>query len=112
MRAAQVSQTGIGVSAPVPVDFVQVPTNISLFTNVIGMATYSIQHTYDDVFKTDINGNPLYNPLTGNWMDNTDMSNITGNGEGRFDKPVSAFRIRQLNGNGTVQLLIRQGIGQ
>lgn len=112
MRRATVSQTGPGQSAPLPVDFVQVPTDISLSTVVTGPAQYSIQHTFDDVYRIDINGNPLYNPATGNWYDNTDMSNIGGNAEGVFLKPATAFRISQLNGVGTVQLVVLQGLGQ
>lgn len=113
MRVATVEQTGIGQSNPCPVDFVQVPTNLSLFAkNTSGYAAYTIQYTEDDIYEIDFNGNPLYDPNTGTWFDVPELVNKSGPNSAGFNRPATAFRINNLNGDGTTELQIRQGLGQ
>jgi hypothetical protein len=106
MRRALVSQTGVGASAPIPVDFTGNPNGVSLSIIKTGTVTYTIQHTFDDIFS------PTYNPSTGNWFDhdNAVLVNATANANDNVFFPITAVRINQTAGSGTTNLTVLEGL--
>jgi long-subunit fatty acid transport protein len=107
MRPVTVTQTGVGTSALIPWDYIQTPFNASISTVVTGTATYTIQHTFDDIFAS------TYNPATGTWFDH-DVANMvaaTTNQDSNYSAPIRASRINLTSGTGSVALTGLQGIG-
>jgi hypothetical protein len=103
MRPTQVTVTNVGVSQPVPMDQNLTPFNVGLgavITN--GTPTYTVQHTFDNVFDS------AYNPATGNWFNQPDMTAQITNADGNYAFPVSAIRLNVTAGTGTVALRIMQ----
>lgn len=106
MRPCTTTTSGVSTSSPIPLDIVQVPFNVSLSTIVTGAVVYTIQHTFDDIYASG------YNPASGVWYnhDNSVFVNATANGNDNFSAPVTACRINQTAGAGSVQLKAIQGI--
>lgn len=104
MRPRIITQTGVGTSAPFPVDWRQQNFQVSLMCEVIGTATYSIQHTLDNI----IDGKNTNTPL---WLDKSDLSGKTANAEGSYLAPIAAFRINVTSGTGTVKVRFLQQSG-
>lgn len=107
MRSASVTSTGVSTSGVIPLDYIQTPFGVSLSTVVNGSATYTIQHTFDDVLA------PGFNPATANWYphDNAVFVAATANANDNFAFPVRGVRINQTVGAGSVTLTATQGIG-
>jgi hypothetical protein len=82
------------------------PFNVGLGAVITsGTPTYTVQHTFDNVFATN------YNPATGNWFNQPDMTAQTTNVDGNYAFPVSAIRLNVTavtNPTDTVQLSILQ----
>lgn len=105
MRPITKSVTGVGVSAPIPLDQYISPFNIGFGVKVSGTVTYTVQHTFDDVFAAG------YTPASGTWYDHPDVSGETANADGNYAFPVSAIRLSVSAGSGTATLTaIQAGI--
>lgn len=98
MRPITVSVTGAGVSNPLPQDHYISPFNIGFGVTVSGTVTYSVQHTFDDVFAAG------YNPATGTWFNHPDATGLTANVDGNYAFPVTAIRLSVGAGTGTATL--------
>jgi hypothetical protein len=98
MRPVNVSVTGVGVSNPIPQDINVTPFNIGFGVVVTGTVTYSIQHTFDNVYSTG------YNPATGNWFTHPDVVSQTVNSDGNYAFPITAMRLNVTAGTGTANL--------
>ena len=104
MRPVRVTQTGVGVSVPIPIDQYQGPTNIGLGVVINGAATVTIEHTFDDVFD------PAFNPATATWFPHPTLVNIVANTDSNYAAPPVACRINQTVGAGSSTLnLIQAG---
>lgn len=106
MRPVTVTQTGVGNSPVIALDYNAKPFNVSLSTIVTGTVVYTIQHTFDDIYAAG------YNPASGNWFDhdNADLVNATANANDNYMAPVRGSRIHQTSGAGSVQLTAIQGL--
>lgn len=110
MRPATITSSdasGGTVYSPLLVwDSIQSPFNTSLWTKVTGTATYTIEHTPDDVFASN------FNPATATWYNHDDaiMVNATANQKSNLMFPARASRISQTAGSGSVQLTGIQGV--
>ena len=108
MRPQVVTQTGVGISDPIIVNYRQNNFKIGLATNVDGTATYTIQHTLDDPAnfssQTDYNTN-------GNWFNNdvADLVGATANQDGNIFFPIRAIRVNVTAGTGSVEFTVLQG---
>lgn len=83
------------------------PFNIGIGTSVSGTATYSVQHTFSDVWNTD--------PTTWVWADNSGISAKTQADNlvsGNYAYSVSGIRINLTSGTGTVTCWLRQAGSQ
>lgn len=101
MRPIRVSQTGVGTSALIPMDYTQAPFSVGVGTVLAsGTATWSVQHTFDDIQDSTV---------TPVWFDNTGISGVTANKDGNYAFPVRAIRLNVTVGTGTVYMILIQG---
>lgn len=78
---------------PVIVDTAVSPVNVSIGVIVSGEATYSIQHTFDDV------------ELVGDgatWFTHPTLNNVTSSASGNYAYPIYALRVYFVSGSGEV----------
>lgn len=89
MRRQDVTVSSATSSSPIPVD-----TRAQVFNIGIGcvispgaVLTYTVQHTYDDVYAAG------YNPASGTWFDHAVLVSKTGNAESDYISPITAVRL-------------------
>jgi hypothetical protein len=75
------------------------PFNVGLGVVVTGTVTYSIQHTFDDVF------NPTVTPT---WFNHPSLASLTVNTDGNYAFPVRAIKVLVTAGSGTATATIIQ----
>ena len=101
MRPQVIKKTGTGTSAWIPLDYKQNPFNVSLGCVVNGTITYSIEHTFDDIFDATIT------PVA---FTHSVLVAQTANKDGNYASPVRAVRINNTAGTGDTTLTILQGL--
>lgn len=102
MRPITVSQTGVGPSVPIVLDYLVAPFQVSIGCKVTGTATFTVEHTYDDPFASG------FSPLSATWFPNATLTAKTANAEGSYTLPVRAIRLSITSGTGTVAATIVQ----
>lgn len=106
MRPVRISTSdasgGAVASSPVPLDLYLTPFNVSLEALVTGTANYDVQFTEDDVFAAG------YVPASGHWTSLAGITGATTSQQTTLVSPVTAVRILQNSGNGSVALRILQ----
>lgn len=80
-------------SSPFLVDTTLTPAALSIGVVVAGAATYSIQHTYDELDAVGVEAT---------WFNHPALSNITSSAAGNYAYPVYAVRLYFISGSGTV----------
>ena len=107
MRPVTITKTGAGVTAPVPMNQYTSPFNVGFGCDVTGSATYTVQHTFDNVFASD------FDPSTAKWYNHASVSGVATDQDGNYAFPVSAIRLNLAGGStGSVTMIILQaGIG-
>ena len=104
MRAVRVTTSGVSVSPPIPIDQYLNPTNIGLAVVINGAVTYTVEHTFDDVYATD------FDPLTATWFPHPTLQGQSANMDGNFAFPPTGVRLNQTAGAGSAILnLIQAG---
>lgn len=103
MRPQEITQTGTGATAWIPVNYRQSPFNIGFGAVIIsGTATYTVQHTFDDVYD------PNVTPVA---FDNSNATAQTANKDSNYMFPVRAIRLNVTAGaSPVVKLTILQGV--
>ena len=102
-RIATISQTGVGSSTGYGPDRHRDPFNIGFGAVVDGTATYTIEHTFDEVMFP---GSPA--PVV---FPHETLVDQTVNMDGNYAFPVAAIRVTITVGTGTVTVnLIQAGI--
>jgi len=101
MRPQIFSQTGVGTSAWIPLDYKQSPFNIGLAVVVNGTITYDIEHTFDDVFDSTV---------TPTAFKHSTLVSQTANKDGNYAFPIRAIRLNNTAGTGDTTLTILQGL--
>lgn len=90
-------------STPVcPLDLYISPFNVTLQTIVTGAVTYTTEYTKDDVWAT------TFNPATAQWTAITGMTASAASAEETLISPVTALRMRQTAGAGSIVLRVLQ----
>jgi len=103
MRRITETVTGVGISPVLPLDFRAQIFNVGFGCVITGTATYSVQHTFDDI----------YNPaITPTWFNNATVSAVSTNQDGNYAFPVSAIRLNVTASTGSVTINILQTSGQ
>ncbi len=101
MRPVKVTQSGVGTSAIIPLDYTQAPFNVGIGTVLSsGSATWSVQHTFDDVQDSTV---------TPVWFNNSGINAVTANTDGNYAFPIRAIRLNVTLGTGTVYMIAIQG---
>lgn len=96
MRRIFATVTGINVSKPLITDHYISPFNIGFGVVVTGTVTYSVQHTFDDVFS------PTYVPASGNWFNHPTVVAVSTTQDGNYAFPVTAVRLNITAGTGSI----------
>lgn len=86
MRPQVITQAGsTGATAWIPVDYKQSPFNIGLAVTIgAGVLTYSVEHTFDDVYD------PAVTPVA---FTHATLVSQTTNKDGNYAFPVRAIRL-------------------
>lgn len=87
MRPVRVTLVALGASAPIPLDHYRSPFSVSVNVLVSGTLTYSVEHTYDDVFS------PGFNIASAQWLSPTALASKGVSAEGSYTAPVVAIRL-------------------
>lgn len=103
MRPITVSVTGVGSSVVVPLDYRVSPTNVAIGCVVSGTATYTVEHTFDDVFS------PSFVPASATWLPNSGLTAKTASTDGNYVLPPRGVRVTIASGTGTVTMTVIQG---
>jgi hypothetical protein len=103
MRRVVQTVTGVGTSSIVPVDPRSTSFGIGFGCEVTGTATFSVQHTFDDIF------NPAITPV---WFNHEFVNAQTANVDGNYAFPIAAFRLNVTAGTGTVTMVALFNAGQ
>jgi len=101
MRPQVMKKSGTGTSAWIPLDYKQNPFNVGLGCVVNGTITYTIEHTFDDVFDSTITPVAFAHSV---------LAAQTANKDGNYAFPVRAVRINNTAGTGDTTLTILQGL--
>jgi hypothetical protein len=102
MRSS-VTLSSATTSAPIPVSR---HSNMDIGFGVVisggGSATYTVQHTFDNVFDSSV---------TPTWFDHVSVSGETTNMDGNYAAAIAAIRLNvTVYGSGTVTLTVLQGV--
>lgn len=102
MRPKKITVTGVASSAWIPMDIKQAPFNVSIGCAIVsGTATYTVEHTYDDVY--DLTVVPVVFPNAG-------ITGQTTNKDGSYSAPVKAIRLTVTAGTApVVSMILTQG---
>lgn len=102
MRPISLSTIGTENSAVAPMNINTSPFNVGFGVTVSGTVTYTVQHTFDDVWST------TFNPATANWFDHPTIASKSTEQDGNYAFPVSAIRLKGVSGAGTATIRILQ----
>lgn len=95
-----VGTTSVGASAAIPLDVYLDPFNASLFLDVTGTVSVTVQYTGDDNVLTSTG------PFV--WYDHSDLTSQTTDAVGTIISPVTAVRLLTNSGTGTAELTVLQ----
>ena len=102
MRPQVIAKSGSGSTAWIPLDYKQSPFNVGMGVVVSGTVTYTIEHTFDDIFDPSV---------TATAFPHATLASQTANKDGNYAFPVRAIRITNAGGStGTSTLTILQGL--
>ena len=103
MRRITETVTGVANSPTLPMDSRAQVFNIGFGCEVTGTVTYSVQHTFDDIY------NPAITPV---WFNHAFVNAATANADGNYAFPIAAMRLSITAGTGSVTINILQTSGQ
>lgn len=84
MRAITRTLSAAGTSTAIPMDTYSDPFNVGVAVVMTGTLTYSVEHTFDDIFNSAV---------TPTWFANTGLSAKTTSSDGNYAYPVRAIRL-------------------
>jgi hypothetical protein len=100
MRPVRVVVTGIAVSPPVVLDHGQSPSTVAIGVIISATATYTVEHTFDDVFA------PGFTPGGATWLPHGTLSSKSTNADGNYAYPPVACRLNVSASTGTVTMTV------
>lgn len=104
MRPTQVAVSSVAASQVIVPDHYQSPSTVALGVKIVGTsATYTVQHTFDDVFD------PAFSPGTAVWYPHATLAALSANGDGNYAYPPRGIRLNVTAVNSaTVTLTVNQ----
>lgn len=106
MRPVILSQTGVGISSPSPMDYRQGNFKIGFGVVVSGTVNYTVQHSFDDpeaTYATDYNTDAT-------WFDHAAVAALAVNADGNYAFNIRSVRIEVNSGTGTATATFLQGL--
>ena len=100
MRPVVITKSGTGTSNWIPLDFKQSPFNVGFGVVVNGTITYTVEHTFDDVYDSSVT------PVA---FSHSSISAKSINADGNYAFPVRAIRLNNTTGTGGTTITILQG---
>lgn len=101
MRPQQLTITGVGATAPYPLDVKANPFNVGLTFFVTGTSTFNLEVCGEDILGGQVP----------NWVTIPALTGLTASGAGSISFPVSGCRLNVTAGTGTVLVNINQPSG-
>jgi hypothetical protein len=103
MRPQYVTLTATGTSNWLPMDTRQAPFSVGIGVKInSGTATYTVEHTFDDIFDSTVT------PVA---FSNSGLSAQTTNKDGNYAFPVRAIRLNVTAGSSpNVTMAVLQGV--
>jgi len=88
-RPVRVTVSSQTVSSVIPLNTYGDPFNVGIGCDISagGSLTYTVQHTYDDVFAAG------FNPANATWYSNSNLTNITTDKDSNYAYPVTGVRL-------------------
>jgi len=88
-KPVRVTVSSATSSAVIPLSLNADPFSVGIGCDVSAGAslTYTVQHTFDDVFS------PTFNPATATWFSNSVIVSQTADRDGNYAFPVTAVRL-------------------
>ena len=106
MRPVRISLTGSPLQGPpIPLDKYANPQNTGLVVVVTGVITYSVEHTFDEVYAVG------FDPGTANWIRHPILDGLTATQDSNYAFPPEACRLITTAGAGTAALTVVQASG-
>ena len=96
------TQTGTGSSGVYIPDTFLNPFNIGIGCIVTGTVTFTVQHTFDDVFS------PTFSAGSATWFPNSGITDKSANTDGNYAYPVNGIRVTVTAGTGSVTVKLLQ----
>jgi len=105
MRPIVLTASGVAATAVAATNINISPFNIGFGVAVTGTVTYTVQHTFDDVYATG------FNPATAIWYSHPVAVGQSISLDGNYAFPVRGIRVNLTAGTGSVvATLIQAGI--
>lgn len=101
-RPMTLNSSGVSVSGLAPLCGYIAPFLVTINTVVTGTATYTLQLTNDDIQAA------AYTPSSGNWKSLASMTGATTSDIVSITYPVTAVRVNQTVGSGSVAAIVQQ----
>jgi len=102
MRAIVLTASGVSATAVAATNLNISPFAIGFGVAVTGTVTYTVQHTFDDVYS------PTFNPATATWYSHATVSGATASTDGNYAYPVRGIRVNITAGTGSVVATVIQ----
>lgn len=102
MRAIVLTATAVAATSVAATNPNISPFNIGFGVVVTGTVTYTVQHTFDDVYAS------TFTPATANWFSHPTVAAATTSQDGNYAFPVRGIRVNLTAGTGSVVATILQ----
>jgi hypothetical protein len=103
MRRITETVSGVGISPTLPMDYRSQVFNVGFGCEATGTVTYSVQHTFDDIYNLAI---------TPVWFNHAFVVGATTSMDGNYAFPIAAMRLNITAGTGSVTINILSTSGQ
>lgn len=101
MRPQVIKKSGTGTTSWIPLDYKQAPFNVGFGAVVNGTVTYTVEHTFDDIFDSSI---------TPTAFSHGTVVGQSANANSNYAFPIRAVRLNVTAGTGDVTLTLLQGL--
>ena len=101
MRQKSITVNGVGTSPWIPMDYKQSPFSLGMSVTVNGPITYTIEHTFDDIYNPAVTPSVFKHPVL-------QAQAVSENG--MYDFPIRAFRLKNTSGVGSTTVTFLQGL--
>lgn len=102
MKAIVLTASGVAASAVAAMNLNATPFVIGFGVAVTGTVTYTVQHTFDDVYALG------FVPASATWYNHSTVADATASADGNYAFPVRGIRVNITAGTGSVIATVLQ----